>query len=80
MMVSGRMLTVGAFNGGRVQADNKPFRVKLSEQSFETYQLEGPSNELKITRGELRQMYYNMTAIRYVEARSEMMSVSQGMG
>jgi hypothetical protein len=33
---------------------------------FEGYELEAPSTELQETKSQLRQMYFDMTTIRYV--------------
>lgn len=46
------------------QEDDKPFPVKLSEESFETYELDPPSYTLNTTKKELKQMYYDMVAVR----------------
>ena len=49
-----------------LQEDDKPFTVRLSDESFETYELDPPSYELETTKKELKQMYYDMTSIRCV--------------
>lgn len=49
-----------------VQEDDKPFQVKLSDESFETYDLDPPPYTLDTTKKELKQMYYDMVAIRFV--------------
>ena len=49
-----------------LQEDDKPFTVRLSDESFETYELDPPSYELETTKKELKQMYYDMVASRYV--------------
>ena len=48
-----------------MQEDNKPFEVRLSDESFETYELDPPSYTLNTTKAELKQMYYDMVAVRY---------------
>lgn len=48
-----------------LQEDDKPFEVRLSDESFETYELDPPSYTLTTTKKELKQMYYDMQAIRY---------------
>lgn len=48
-----------------IQAHEEPFEVKLSDESFETYNLDPPSYTLKTTKKELKQMYYDMVASRY---------------
>ena len=47
------------------QADNEPFEVRLSDESFETYELDPPPYTMQTTKKELKQMYYDMVAIRY---------------
>jgi len=47
------------------QEDDKPFQVRLSDESFETYELDPPSYTLDTTKAELKQMYYDMVAVRY---------------
>jgi pyruvate dehydrogenase E1 component alpha subunit len=49
-----------------LQEDDKPFTVRLSDESFETYELDPPPYTLETTKKELKQMYYDMVAIRYV--------------
>jgi len=49
-----------------VQEDDKEFPVKLSDESFETYELDPPPYELHTTKKELKQMYYDMVSVRYV--------------
>lgn len=46
--------------------DDKPFTVRLSDESFETYELDPPPYTLDTTKKELKQMYYDMVASRYV--------------
>lgn len=47
------------------QEDDKPFEVRLSDESFETYELDPPPYTLNTTKKELKQMYYDMVAVRY---------------
>ena len=47
-----------------LQEDDKPFPVKLSEESFETYEFDPPPYTLNTTKKELKQMYYDMVAVR----------------
>lgn len=46
------------------QEDDKPFTVRLSDESFETYELDPPPYTLETTKKELKQMYYDMVSIR----------------
>lgn len=48
----------------RIQEEDKPFEVTLSNESFETYELDPPSYTLSTTKKELKQMYYDMVSIR----------------
>ena len=47
------------------QEDDEPFEVQLSDESFETYELDPPPYTLKTTKKELKRMYYDMVSIRY---------------
>lgn len=46
------------------QEDDKPFTVRLSDESFETYELDPPPYTLETTKRELKQMYHDMVVIR----------------
>lgn len=48
-----------------MQEDDKPFSVRLSDESFETYELDPPPYTLETTKKELKQMYHDMVSIRY---------------
>ncbi|KAK5118313.1 alpha subunit of pyruvate dehydrogenase [Meristemomyces frigidus] len=52
-------------------ADDQPFTVKLSDEAFETYELDPPSYELNTTKNELKQMYYDMVAVRRMEMAAD---------
>lgn len=52
------------------QDDDTEFEVQLSEESFETYELDPPQYNLTTTKKELKQMYRDMVAIRYCRAIS----------
>jgi pyruvate dehydrogenase E1 component alpha subunit len=56
--------TIQHANWYSVKEDDKPFQVQLSDESFETYELDPPSYTLDTTKKELKQMYYDMVAIR----------------
>ncbi|PYH42635.1 pyruvate dehydrogenase (acetyl-transferring) subunit E1 alpha [Aspergillus saccharolyticus JOP 1030-1] len=51
--------------------DDKPFTVRLSDESFETYEIDPPPYELEVTKKELRQMYYDMVAVRRMEMAAD---------
>ncbi|GAD95365.1 pyruvate dehydrogenase E1 component alpha subunit, putative [Paecilomyces variotii No. 5] len=53
------------------QEDDKPFTVTLSDESFETYELDPPPYTLQTTKKELKQMYYDMVAIRRMEMAAD---------
>ncbi|KAJ5216359.1 uncharacterized protein N7498_002766 [Penicillium cinerascens] len=53
------------------QEDDKPFTVKLSDESFETYELDPPPYTLETTKKELKQMYYDMVSIRRMEMAAD---------
>lgn len=48
-----------------LQSDDQPFEVRLSDEAFETYELDPPPYTLETTKKELKQMYYDMVAVRY---------------
>lgn len=52
------------------QEDDKPFEIRLSDEAFETYELDPPPYTLDVTKKELKQMYYDMVAVRYGSPRS----------
>jgi hypothetical protein len=49
-----------------LQEDDKPFSIHLSDESFETYELDPPPYTLDTTKKELKQMYYDMVSVRSV--------------
>lgn len=46
------------------QEDDKQFTVHLSDESFETYEIDPPPYTLNTTKKELKQMYYDMVSTR----------------
>ncbi|KAI4250600.1 MAG: hypothetical protein L6R40_000200 [Gallowayella cf. fulva] len=51
--------------------DDKPFEVRLSDESFETYEIDPPPYTLNTTKKELKRMYYDMVAIRRMEMAAD---------
>ncbi|KAI4117014.1 MAG: hypothetical protein LQ345_002671 [Seirophora villosa] len=51
--------------------DDKPFEVRLSDESFETYDLDPPPYTLNTTKKELKKMYYDMVSIRRMEMAAD---------
>ncbi|KAF2112649.1 dehydrogenase E1 component-domain-containing protein [Lophiotrema nucula] len=51
--------------------DDAPFEVRLSDESFETYELDPPPYTLDTTKAELKQMYYDMVAVRRMEMAAD---------
>ncbi|KAI0128490.1 pyruvate dehydrogenase E1 component subunit alpha [Xylariales sp. AK1849] len=51
--------------------DDKPFQVTLSDESFETYELDPPPYTLDTTKKELKQMYYDMVVTRQMEMAAD---------
>ncbi len=49
------------------QAEDETFEVTLSDESFETYELDPPSYTIETTKKDLKQMYYDMVVIRYAQ-------------
>lgn len=52
------------------ESDEEPFDVQLHEESFETYELDPPPYTVQTTKKELKQMYYDMVAVRLVNSSS----------
>ncbi|KAK5078993.1 alpha subunit of pyruvate dehydrogenase [Lithohypha guttulata] len=52
-------------------SEDEPFPVKLSDESFETYELDPPPYELMTTKKELKKMYYDMVAVRRMEMAAD---------
>jgi pyruvate dehydrogenase E1 component alpha subunit len=44
--------------------DEEKFTVHLSDESFETYELDPPPYTVETTKKELKQMYWDMVAVR----------------
>ncbi|KAK5946338.1 alpha subunit of pyruvate dehydrogenase [Knufia obscura] len=53
------------------EEDDKDFPVKLSDESFETYELDPPPYELHTTKKELKKMYYDMVSVRRMEMAAD---------
>ena len=47
-----------------IQGDEEPFEVRLSDEAFETYELDPPPYTLTTTKKELKKIYYDMVSIR----------------
>lgn len=47
------------------QSEDEPFNVRLSDESFETYELDPPPYTLAVTKKQLKQMYRDMVTVRY---------------
>lgn len=48
-----------------IQEDDKLFTVNLSDESFETYELDPPPYTLETSKKELKKMYSDMVVTRY---------------
>jgi len=53
------------------ESDDEPFQVTLSDESFETYELDPPPYTMEVTKAELKQMYYDMVCIRQMEMAAD---------
>ncbi|KAA8633848.1 hypothetical protein SMACR_05316 [Sordaria macrospora] len=53
------------------ESEEEPFQVTLSDESFETYQLDPPPYTLAVTKKELKQMYYDMVVVRQMEMAAD---------
>jgi pyruvate dehydrogenase E1 component alpha subunit len=52
-------------------SDDEPFTINLSDESFETYELDPPPYAMETTKKELKQMYYDMVVIRQMEMAAD---------
>ncbi|KKO98427.1 pyruvate dehydrogenase E1 component subunit alpha [Trichoderma harzianum] len=73
--VAARSVTTDAasasLNQSVPKSDDEPFQVTLSDESFETYELDPPPYTIEVTKKELKQMYYEMVAIRQMEMAAD---------
>ncbi|KAL2109933.1 hypothetical protein VUR80DRAFT_1832 [Thermomyces stellatus] len=53
------------------QSDDEPFHIRLSDESFETYELDPPPYSLEVTKKELKQMYSDMVVVRQMEMAAD---------
>ncbi|PYH37371.1 putative pyruvate dehydrogenase E1 component alpha subunit [Aspergillus neoniger CBS 115656] len=51
--------------------DTKPFSVPIADDSFETYNLDPPPYSLETTKGQLKQLYHDMSLIRRLELAAD---------
>lgn len=50
------------------QANDEPFQVPISEENFDTYNFDPPPNTLETTKDQLKQLYRDMSTIRFVRS------------
>ncbi|KAK7736297.1 alpha subunit of pyruvate dehydrogenase [Cytospora paraplurivora] len=53
------------------QSEDEPFTVTLSDESFETYELDPPPYTVEVTKKELKDMYREMIVTRQLEMASD---------
>ncbi|RKL24166.1 Pyruvate dehydrogenase E1 component subunit alpha [Fusarium proliferatum] len=53
------------------KSDDEPFSVNLSDESFETYELDPPPYTLEVTKKELKDMYREMVITRQMEMAAD---------
>jgi hypothetical protein len=53
------------------KSDDEPFSVNLSDESFETYELDPPPYTLEVTKKELKDMYREMVVTRQMEMAAD---------
>lgn len=61
----------------RLQEDDKPFEIRLSDEAFETYELDPPPYTMEVTKKELKKMYYDMVAVRYETSQLQDLATSR---
>lgn len=49
--------------------DDRPFKVPVSEDSFDTYHLDPPPYTVETTKNQLKQLYHDMIVIRSASSR-----------
>ncbi|KAL4803751.1 dehydrogenase E1 component-domain-containing protein [Aspergillus unguis] len=69
---AGRRCLASVANIEDLPAENdRPFKVPISENSFETYNLDPPSYSIETTKDQLKKLYYDMTLIRRMELTAD---------
>lgn len=58
-------------NSAVPESEDEVFAVNLSDESFETYELDPPPYTLDVTKKELKQMYYDMVVVRQMEMAAD---------
>ncbi|KAL2164665.1 hypothetical protein VTH06DRAFT_3882 [Thermothelomyces fergusii] len=53
------------------ESDDEPFHIRLSDESFETYELDPPPYTLEVTKKELKDMYRDMVVVRQMEMAAD---------
>ncbi|KAK4230773.1 dehydrogenase E1 component-domain-containing protein [Podospora fimiseda] len=53
------------------QSEDEPFQVTLSDESFETYELDPPPYTLDVTKKQLKKMYKDMVVVRQMEMAAD---------
>ncbi|TPX18382.1 uncharacterized protein E0L32_011715 [Thyridium curvatum] len=53
------------------KSDEEKFSVNLSDESFETYEIDPPAYSIEVSKKELKEMYYNMVVIRQMEMAAD---------
>lgn len=53
------------------ESDDEPFTITLSDESFETYEIDPPSYTLEVTKKHLKRTYYDMVVIRQMEMAAD---------
>ncbi|KAH6890387.1 dehydrogenase E1 component-domain-containing protein [Thelonectria olida] len=53
------------------ESDTEKFAVNLSDESFETYELDPPPYTLEVSKKELKEMYHDMVSIRQMEMAAD---------
>ena len=52
-------------------SEDEVFAINLSDESFETYELDPPPYTLEVTKKELKKMYYDMVVVRQMEMAAD---------
>ena len=57
--------------GAVPESGSEPFTLILSEDSFDSYKIDPPSNELTITKDQLVELYSEMVKMRRMEVSAD---------
>lgn len=57
--------------GSIPKSDSEPFVLKLSDESFKSYKIDAPTDEIKVTKEQLVHLYSEMVKMRRMEVAAD---------